>query len=88
MEQRWTSDGAIAKEKRNQSEDKTVSNLTFPTLENKFYMTRDKKKDFLAKRRGIFLVESFFLYIFALRKNKQEKEDDKIRFIKEKNSNI
>ena len=51
-------------------------------------MTRDKKRDFLAKRRGIFLVESFFLYIFALRKNKQKEENDKIRFIKDNNRDI
>ena len=39
MEQRWTSDGAVAKEKRNQSGGKAASNPTFLTLENKFYMT-------------------------------------------------
>ena len=39
MEQRWTSDGAAAKEKRKQSGSIAASRITFPTLKNKFYMT-------------------------------------------------
>ena len=57
-------------------------------MKSAFYMTRDKKRDFLAKRWGIFLVESFFLCIFALRKNKQIEEDDRIRFIKDNNRDM
>ena len=64
---RWSSDGQAMEQHRRKSGIR-VEAKRFQTLcSQKFYMTRDKKRDFHAKRWGFFLAESFFLYIFALR---------------------
>ena len=60
MEQRWTSDGAAAKEKRNQGGGKAVSNLMFP----KVLHDERQKKGFPRKAMGIFLGGIvFFVYL-------------------------
>ena len=60
MEQRWTSDGAVAKEKRNQSGGKAGSSLMF----SKVLHDERQKKGFPRKAKGDFLGEIvFFVYL-------------------------
>ena len=60
MDMRWTSDGAAAKEKRNQSGGKVVSNL----IVSKILVIRGKKRGFPRKAKGDFLGGIvFFVYL-------------------------
>ena len=60
MDMRWTCDGAAAKEKRNQSGGKAVSNLMF----SKVLHDERQKKGFPCKAKGDFLGGIvFFVYL-------------------------
>ena len=69
MEQRWTSDGAVAKEKRNQSGGKAGSSLMF----SKVLHDERQKKGFPRKAKGDFLGGIVFFVYLCTQKQTERK---------------